>query len=236
MFTKSSDFYDLLYSSKNYQRESEVLIDQIKTRKPDAKTILDICCGTAEHHKYLKNEFQLDGIDLNKEFIHLAKKKNRNCRYHIADMVDFELDKQYDVLICLFSSIGYVKTFERLTSTLTCFHKHLKHGGLVIVEPWLTPENWNNGKIHMLTYEGNDLKICRMNQSDTEGNLSVLHFHYLLGSPERGVEHFEEKHELALFTKEEMKKAFYEAKLDVTFEEQGITGRGLYYGTKINSA
>lgn len=30
MFTKSSDIYDLLYSSKNYQRESEVLIEKIK--------------------------------------------------------------------------------------------------------------------------------------------------------------------------------------------------------------
>ena len=56
MFTKSSDFYDLLYSSKNYQKESEVLIGQIKKRKPAAKTILDIFCGTAEHHKNLKKD------------------------------------------------------------------------------------------------------------------------------------------------------------------------------------
>lgn len=235
MFTKSSDLYDLLYSSKNYQNESNVLIDQIKIRKPDAKTILDICCGTAEHHKYLKSEFQIEGIDINTEFIDLAKKKNPNCNYHIADMVDFELDKQYDVLICLFSSIGYVKSFERLTSALKCFQKHLKKGGLVIVEPWLTPENWYHGKLHMLTYEKDNLKICRMNKSDTEGNLSIINFHYLIGSIEKGIEQFEEKHELALFTKDEMKKAFYGANLDVTFDEQGITGRGLYYGTKKNA-
>lgn len=232
MFTKSSDIYDLLYSSKNYQRESEVLIEKIKMRKPDAKTILDICCGTAEHHKYLKNEFKIDGIDLNEEFINIAKNKNPNCRYHIADMVDFELDKQYDILICLFSSIGYVKTFERLTSTLKCFNKHLKNGGLIIIEPWLTPENWYNGKIHMQIYERDDLKIYRMNRSESNGNLSVLHFHYLLGSSKRGVEHFEEKHELGLFTKDEIKKAFYGANLEVTFDEQGITKKGLYYGTK----
>jgi len=236
MFTKSSDFYDLLYSSKNYQKESEVLIDKIKIRKPNAKTILDICCGTAEHHKYLKKEFKIDGIDLNKEFINIAKKKNPNCKYHISDMVDFELDKQYDILICLFSSIGYVKTFERLTSTLKCFNKHLKNGGLIIVEPWLTPENWYNGKIYMQRYERDDLKICRMNRSHSKGNLSILHFHYLLGSPEKGVEYFEEKHELALFTNDEMKKAFYEANLEVTFDKKGITEKGLYYGMKKNIA
>ncbi len=199
MFTESSDFYDLLYSFKDYPKESEVLINQIKIKKPDAKTVLDIGCGTAEHHKYLQNEFQIDGLDLNREFINLAKEKNPRGTYHVADMVDFKLEKQYDVIICLFSSIGYVKTFEKLISTLRCFYKHLKNEGLVIVEPWLTPENWYNGKIHMLTYERDNLKICRMNQSDSEGNLSVLNFHYLIGTPEKGVKHFEEKHELALF-------------------------------------
>lgn len=29
-----------------------------------------------------------------------------------------------------------------------------------------------------------------------------------------------------------MKKAFNEADFDVTFDNHGITGRGLYYGTK----
>lgn len=234
MFTKSADFYDLLYHSKDYQKESEVLTDQIKSRKPDASTMLDICCGTAEHHRYLKNEFHIEGVDLNEAFIHLAKKKHPTCTYHIADMVDFELEKQYDVILCLFSSIGYVKTVDRLTATLACFHKHLTDGGLVIVEPWLTPDNWSNGKIHMLTYESDDVNICRMNKSETEGNVSVLHFHYLLGRPEKGVEHFEETHELALFTQDEMREAFQGADLEVTFDEQGITGRGLYYGTKTN--
>ena len=53
-----------------------------------------------------------------------------------------------------------------------------------------------------------------------------------MGSPEKGVEHFEEKHELALFTEEEMKKAFTEANFEVIFEKGSITDRGVYYGTK----
>ncbi|MEM1120377.1 MAG: class I SAM-dependent methyltransferase [Bacteroidota bacterium] len=236
MFTKSAEFYDLIYSGKDYQGESVALIEQIKRRKPNATRILDICCGTAEHRKYLNKVFQIDGLDLNEDFINQAKKKNPNGTFYVADMSDFELHKQYDVLICLFSSIGYVKTFDQLIATLKCFHKHLKDGGLMIVEPWLTPENWYHGKVHMLTREEDDFKICRMNRSDTKGNLSILHFHYLVGSSENGVVHFEEKHELALFTEDEMKRAFNEGSFEVTFDKEGITGRGLYYGVKKNIA
>ncbi len=234
MFTESSDIYDLLYSFKDFQKESEEILNLIKLKKIDSITILDIGCGTAEHHKYLKDKFLIDGLDISNEFINLARVKNPSGTYHVADMTDFKLDKKYDTLICLFSSIGYVKTLEKLTSTLKCFYNHLKNDGLVIVEPWLTPENWNDGKLHMLTYDKDDIKICRMNLSNSEGNLSILNFHYLIGTPEKGINYFEERHELALFTEEEMKKAFNEADLEVTFDKVGITGRGLYYGTKKN--
>lgn len=236
MFTKSSHIYDLLYSFKDYQKEAEEIVKLIKLKKPDSRTILDVGCGTAEHHKYFKDVFLIDGLDISQEFVDLAMVKNPGGTYHVADMTEFRLDKKYDTLICLFSSIGYVKTFEKLTSTLKCFNEHLHHDGLVIVEPWLTPGNWYHGKLHMLTYDKDDMKICRMNLSSTMGNLSILNFHYLLGTPEQGINHFEERHELALFTEEEMKKAFDEADFEVTFDKVGITGRGLYYGTKKNSA
>ena len=40
---------------------------------------------------------------------------------------------------------------------------------------------------------------------------------------------------IALFTEEEMKKAFTDANFEVNFEKAGITDRGVYYGTKKKS-
>ncbi|MBL7792784.1 MAG: class I SAM-dependent methyltransferase [Saprospiraceae bacterium] len=235
MFTESAAFYDLVYSFKDYQKEAEEITAIIKAKKPDCKTILDIGCGTAEHHKYLKNAFQIDGLDINGDFIQSAKAKNQSGTYHLADMTDFNLNKKYDIITCLFSSIGYVKTFENLTSALKCFNTHLHDNGLAIVEPWLTPDNWYKGKLHMLTYDKDDIKICRMNLSESEGNLSIINFHYLLGTLDKGVSHFEERHELALFSKEEMKNAFKAANFEVTHDEHGLIGRGMYYGIKKNA-
>lgn len=75
-----------------------------------------------------------------------------------------------------------------------------------------------------------------MNISESQGKLSILNFHYLLGTPDKGIRRFEERHELAMFTKEEMIEAFRENNFDVTYDEQGLTGRGMYYGVKKNIA
>ena len=114
MFTESSDIYDLVYSFKNYKKEAEEITAIIKVKRPDCKTILDIACGTAEHHKYLKDNFEIDGIDINEKFIKIARLKNLNGSYSVADMTKFDLHKKYDVVICLFSSIGYLRTFDTI--------------------------------------------------------------------------------------------------------------------------
>ena len=232
MFTKSADLYDLLYSHKNYQEESAILNQLIKTEAPQARTVLDICCGTAEHHLYLSTDYTIEGLDINPDFIRIAQEKNPDIAYHTADMIDFNLQKKYDVILCLFSSIGYVKSMDNLISTLTCFNHHLHTGGLVILEPWLTPEMWSDGKVHMLNYSDDRVKACRMNRSESVDNISILDFHYVVGTPETGVSYFNEKHELALFTREEMTTAFSEAGFSIGYRQHQVSERGLYVAVK----
>ena len=69
-----------------------------------------------------------------------------------------------------------------------------------MIEPWLLRENYTVGHIHMTIVDKPDLKISRMNRGDVDGNLSVFDFHYLVATPEDGVRHFTEHHELAMFT------------------------------------
>ncbi len=229
MYTDSSEFYDLIYSFKDYQKESTNIVDIIKLRHPNCKSLLDIGCGTAEHHKYLKEAYTLDGIDLNPKFIEIAKTKNEHGNYWIADMRNFALNKNYDVILCLFSSIGYLKRLDDIVSALKCFAAHLNPNGMVIVEPWFTPVNYYPGRIGMLAYDKNEIKICRMTQSNLEDDLSVLDIQYLVGTPQQGLKHFSEKHELRLTSNAEMITAFKLAGFNVEFDENGLIGRGLYY-------
>jgi len=83
MFKDSSDVYDLVYSFKDYGKESADIIQVIMRARPECKTILDIGCGTSEHHKYLSKHFSIDGIDLNDKFILTSKQKNPSGHYSV---------------------------------------------------------------------------------------------------------------------------------------------------------
>ena len=233
MFSESASWYDLLYSFKDYQQESDGIIKLLKRTHPTAKTVLDIACGTAEHDRYLAHVYEVDGLDLSQDFLTIAKEKNPTGRYFCADMIAFDLARTYDIVLCLFSSIGYVKTIDNVVSTLKCFKEHLSPGGIVVVEPWFVPEAWNpNGRVHMLTGESETCKVCRMNVSEQDGTCSVINFHYLVGTSD-GVHHFIERHELGLFSVDEMKDAFQKAGLSVQYDSEGLTGRGLYVARQV---
>ncbi len=228
MFENSAKWYDVLYSFKDYKQESEAIVSVLKREHPRANSILDVACGTAEHDKYLSKMYSVDGIDINSEFIDVASKKNPDGKFFCADMTDFDLSKTYDIILCLFSSIGYVKTIDNIIKTLHCFKRHLNNDGIIVIEPWFVPAAWNpDGKVHMLTGETTEGKICRMNISEQKGSLSILNFHYLIGTS-NGVDHFTELHELGLFSIEEIKEAFKFVELSVRYDKDGLTGRGLY--------
>ncbi len=65
MYTKSSEYYDLIYGdNKDYKGESEVVIRFIDKYNPGAKTLLDVGCGTGGHDKYLVQKYQVEGLGL----------------------------------------------------------------------------------------------------------------------------------------------------------------------------
>jgi SAM-dependent methyltransferase len=227
MFVESSELYDAIYHFKNYARECEVLRAMIAVGSPGARTILDVACGTGEHDKFLKEHYAVDGIDLNENYLETARGKNPAGQYTRNDMTAFDLGRTYDAVTCLFSAIGYVETVERMNRAVACMARHVKPGGVLIVEPWLTPADWNVGVSYIHAGEIGKDKVCRMSLSGRRDNVSVLNLHYLR-STDGGIEHHSERLEFGLFTRDEMTRAFELAKMEVRYDEQGLMGRGMY--------
>jgi len=227
VFSKTARYYDQLYSFKNYADEAAQIRDLIRREHPAAHSILDVACGTAEHAKLLSPDFDVDGIDLEPAFVEIARGKVPKGSFHVADMRQFDLGKKYDVVQCLFSSIGYLTKGDDVIRALECFARHVTPGGIIIVEPWITPENWKHSGPSMLSVDQPDLKICRMNLNRVDGNLSIIPFDYLIAT-RASVEHVQEEHVLALYTIEEMLEFFQRASLRVRHDPQGLDGRGLY--------
>jgi hypothetical protein len=99
------------------------------------------------------------------------------------------------------------------------------------VEPWFTPDTFWTDTITVNLVDRPDLKIAWMYTSRREGLLSVLDIHYMVGTP-AGVERFEERHEIGLFTHEEYLDALRAAGLKAWHDPEGLFDRGLYLGVR----
>ena len=106
---------------------------------------------------------------------------------------------------------------------------HLAPGGVLVVEPWLLPDSFQDGHLSTLFVDEPEIAVARMSISHKEGRRSWFDMEHLVGSAD-GVEHFVEHHELGLFTVEEQLAAFERAGLSVEHDPEGPMGRGLYVG------
>ena len=232
MFSKSANYYDEIYAAmgKDYSAEAEKARGFIRAhKKSDGNRLLDVACGTGIHANALSRFYHVEGLDLDAKMLSVARRKYPAIRFHHGDMTDFDLKSQFDAITCLFSSIGYVKTKSHLRKAINNMTRHLAVGGVLLIEPWFTPEQWNVGRVFVTSVDQPDLKIVRMSRGARRGNLSILEFQYLIGTP-KGIERQEEIHEMGLFTHAEYLNVFQIAGLEVVHDAEGLDGRGLYIG------
>jgi SAM-dependent methyltransferase len=232
MFSKSQQYYDAIYSGKDYAQEAAHVKRLIAEHKrSDGNALLDVACGTGGHVPYLRDDFVYEGLDLDPEMLALALKRFPDVSFHHGDMVDFHLGRQFDVVTCLYSSMDYTKTEQRLRQAIATMAGHLRPGGALLVGAFLSPQDWIPGYLHAMFVDQPDLKLARMAMSGVEGNVAILDFQYLVATRE-GIEHFTERHELGLFTEEEYVAAFVQSGLETRHDREWLGGRGMYIGVR----
>lgn len=230
-FQRSAHLYDAIYRArgKDYRAEAARILELVREHHPRARSLLDVACGTGLHLAHLRLALdRVEGLDLNPTFLEVARERNPGVELHEADMRDFDLGRTFDVLTCLFSSIGFVTTLEDLQRTLRTLARHLAPEGLLVLEPWFSGEDIEHPHLSADVVDEADLKAVRMSTGiAVRGRRGLLEFHYLVGRPE-GIEHFTERMETGLFTDGEYRAALEGAGLLVHHDPVGLTGRGLY--------
>jgi SAM-dependent methyltransferase len=234
MFNKSAAIYDAIFSAKgkNWEQESGEFVGLVKRYKRSAgNALLAVACGTGGHEQYLQRDFAITGLDIDPEMLARARERLPQIDFHCASMMDFSLDKKFDVVMCLFSAIGYANTREKLHQAIRTMSNHLVPGGIMVVEPWLSPQEFRPGAVFAAFVDQPDLKVARINTNMTRGTTSIIEFHYLVGTPQ-GVEHFTELHELGLYSHEDYLAAFRASGVETRYEKDGLIGRGVYIGIR----
>lgn len=233
MFYSTAKYYDAVYRAlgKDYSAEAQKVAEIVRREKRSTGSdLLDVACGTGGHLQYLQKYFLCEGLDIADDLLRIAAERCGGLRFHRADMMYFNLERQYDAIVCLFSSIAYVSELSRLKQTVATFKRHLKPGGVMVVEPWIYPEHWQEGLLSAVFVDEPDLKLARMMIARRDANVSILNFHYMVGEPDV-IRTMTEPHHLGLFTQQEYHCAFASAGLAVRYDADGLTGRGLFIAT-----
>jgi SAM-dependent methyltransferase len=232
-YTRSAAFYDVIHAGKAYADEAATVHARIQAHlRSGGNALLDVGCGTGNHAAHLRAHYRVEGVDLEQQLLDIARERYPDATFHQGDMTAFDLGRPFDAVVCLFSAIGYARTEEGLRRTVANFARHLRPGGVAVVEPWLTPEAFKPGMPKLDVFESAELKVARMGRTEWEGDLSVIVFAHLVGHP-GGIDHWEDRHLLGLFTHQQMLDAFAAAGLEVVeYDPHGLIGRGLYVARK----
>ncbi len=141
MYTRSAVYYDAIYSFKNYKEEAEKLDKLIQQyKRSPGKSLLDVASETGGHVTFLKEHYQVEGLDINPRMLRIALQKNPDTNFHQGEMLTFDLKTRFDAIVCLFSSIGYARTRARLRKAVKNMAHHLNPGVVLIIEPWFAPK------------------------------------------------------------------------------------------------
>lgn len=238
-YEQSAAVYDLIYTQmKDYAAEAERVCELVAAHSLIAapRTLLDVACGTALHAEQLAGRFELEGLDLSPEQLAIARRRLPGVKFHEADMTAFELGRRFDVVTCLFSAIGYLAEPEQLEAGIARMAAHLNPGGVLLVEPWLHPEIFIEGRQSVeqvnAIEDGVELDLIRVGRSVCEGRIAILYLDHYLARDRVYAPPFRSVHRLALYTIEEYTEALRAAGLGVSRDEHGLMGRGIFIGVK----
>lgn len=234
IYASRAELYDLIYSFKDYRAEVLRIAELLGGMgvAPGAR-VLEAACGTGNHLVHLRHIYTMSGFDLHEPMVRLAARKAPGVQLWAADMADFRVDRPVDALVCLFSSIGYLPDEAALRRAARCFAAAVRPGGVLVVEPWFTPDTWKTGGAYMTTGSTPEVKAARLNLSGRDGDHSVLDMHWLVARAGVGVESFVEHHRLWLCPHPTLLSAFSDAGFDVVLEPHGLMpDRGLVIGRR----
>ena len=104
----------------------------IEKHAPDARTLLELGCGTGALLQLLP--YESTGVDLSEEMLRIARAKLPRARFVQGDMTSLALGETFDVVVCVADAINHLRPFAQWEKVFARAWEHLSRGGIFVFD------------------------------------------------------------------------------------------------------
>ena len=219
-FIGSAKVYDLLYKEKDYEKEVDFIIKFLEENniKKESK-ILELGCGTGNYLSiFSKKGYDIEGMDLSEEMLKIAGQKC-SCKLTQGDIVNFDLERKFDVCIVMFDVLSYITKNQDLERGLQNIKNHLNERGLLIFQVWNGLGVLNERPEGRVKIEENEnLRIIRIADPLLKSfeNVVDVNYTYLILDKEKNLlDEIHETHSMRFFFQKEIEYFLIKAGFEV---------------------
>ena len=239
VFNEYARYYDLLYRDKDYAGETEYMHQLIQSRCPEARTILNLGCGSGRHDRCLAEQgFVVTGVDLSEEMLRAARDSagaNTALDYHNGDVRSIRLGKMFDVVISLFHVMSYQQTNEDLEAAFTSACYHLKPGGTFIFDCWYGPGVLTDRPaMRLKELEDENISVTRIARPVMHPNENLVDVNYLVFIRDKRTEDLHEvreTHRMRYLFLPEVRQMLLNSGFELLSNEEWLTGKPLGFAS-----
>ncbi|MFZ5892000.1 MAG: class I SAM-dependent DNA methyltransferase [Myxococcota bacterium] len=191
VFGSYSRYYDLLYKDKDYASEAEYVQSLILRHRPEAKSILDLGCGTGRHAQCLARKgYAVTGLDRSEQMLETARSSQRSeteaadvsgatPEFLQGDLRDVRLGREFDVVVSLFHVMSYQTSNADLKAALLTVREHLKPGGVFLFDCWYGPAVLTQRpQVRIQRLEDEHLSVTRLAEPVMRANENLVDVNY----------------------------------------------------------
>jgi SAM-dependent methyltransferase len=182
-----ADWYDALYSDKDYAAECDLIERLFHTHGDGAiGRVLDLGCGTGNHAFLVaRRGYEVVGVERSESMLARARAKLASTReradleFHQGDIRSIDLRQRFDAAVMMFAVLGYQLENEDVLRALGTARRHLRPGGLFIFDVWYGPAVLHERPSQRLkVIPTADAKILRFasGEIDVQRHLCAVHY------------------------------------------------------------
>lgn len=121
----------------NYYPEAfgEQLLEWLKQNQVPVKTSMDLACGTGVLCEILHAQgIEAAGMDFSAGMIDIARERNSEIHYDVADMITYCPDKQFDLVTCTGDAINHISDLGNVEKIFENVYAYMRPGAYFIFD------------------------------------------------------------------------------------------------------